>query len=102
MRKVFILSVCMIGLTATFSLGSRALWNYKTRPPMTLSHAVELAQRSLGSDADSFYCTNAFLASTSCSGGDWTLRYYNEAGSNLIVVVCMDGKVTVLKESTGY
>ncbi|MGO9246844.1 MAG: hypothetical protein ACLP0A_15560 [Verrucomicrobiia bacterium] len=101
MKKVFILLVCVIVLTATFSLAMRIQWDYKTRPRVTLSQALDLAQKSLGSDADSFYCTGANLATTACTGGDWTLHYWTQAGSNRTVVVCMDGTVSVLKDATG-
>lgn len=102
MRKVLILSVCLVGLTATFSLAYRIQWKYETRPAIGLSQALELAQKSLGSDTNNFYCAGAMLAETACPGGDWTLRYYNQAGSNLTVLVCMDGKVSVLKTAPMY
>lgn len=101
MRKVSVLSVCLIVLSVAFSLARRIEWDSKTRPPIVLSQALDLAQKSLGHDAESFYCTGASLATTYCKGGDWTLFYNAQTGSNLTVLVCMDGTVRVLTNWAG-
>jgi hypothetical protein len=79
-------------------LGRASKWRTNVQPSIPLADALERAEVALGMEAKRRYCTHFVLEGDPRSDrrfGKWNLLYPAEDGSQKLVVVRMDGRVTV-------
>ena len=79
----------------------RILWEPKTKPPISLIEAHEIALAALKDRHTDFYCTHASLAQT-FTEGDWEFRFSSASGASTSVSVGSDKKARVSDDGFTY
>ena len=92
-RLALVLLFLTFGSTG-YLFARNILWNPKSKPPVSLPEAHEIALAALKDRHVDFYCTGASLAKT-FSEGDWEFRFSAADGSATVVSVGSDKQTRV-------
>jgi len=95
MKRLLTVSVLVALVSVAFA--STAIWSRTTKPPLSLTEAVEFASKTLNKDGGEFYCLGASICQ---SGGQcvWDLDFGSTNAGSRWVQVGADKSLRVRKD----